>query len=380
MVKKLALSSAALGVLLVAQSALAQQEPEAQKAAVARVHHAPISTAIQGNAIEIHASIEHPERVRSAGVVYRTSDGKSAEAPLLRSGDGYVAVVPPSDVHGSTLGYDIEIEGLDGARTAVFASRESPFQVEVMEPRMDEHERALLERLHGRRSVATASSDVVSFGTTTGTSKIPCGAGVEGCPLGSSRIPSVADQYWRVEMSYTYRPLRAIAEFSIRGGVVRGSSLVDETTIGSDKNKVGLNYGAPTVRFRLADAWHIEGELLTSITEVGFSVGTGAALLIGDPYASHLTLGWETIGLDPSTYFGSRFYSRVDVVANERLTVAPMVEVTDMPHADSFGVRLLGEADITLGRGFGLGLRAGYQARRSVSGGPSFGGHMALAF
>ena len=36
------------------------------------------------------------------------------------------------------------------------------------------------------------------------------------------RVPQVDDQYWRVEAGYTYRPLRTIAEFSLRGGVVRG--------------------------------------------------------------------------------------------------------------------------------------------------------------
>src|SRR5262249_21210411 len=134
------------------------------------------------------------------------------------------------------------------------------------------------------------------------------------------------------------------------------------------------------VRFRLADAWHLETELLTSITEVGFSVGTGGALLIGDPYGSKLSLGFETIGIEKSTYFGRRFYTKMDILATCRLILSPMIEVTDMPHAEAFGVRLLGEADMDLGRGFMLGLRGGYQARKSTSGGPSVGGNLALAF
>lgn len=344
-----------------------------------RIHHAPVATAVQGSALEIRASIEHPELVRRAGVVY-ASEGKVAEAPFLRSGDGYLAIVPAADVRAPGLAYDIELENVDGTRAAAFATRDRPHAVEVMEPPADERERAQLARLGGRRSVASFSSDVVAFGTTSGPGPVPCPAGLADCPQGTSRVPSVTDAYWRVEGSYTYRILRTVAEISIRGGVVRGNALVRPNELDPDKNKVGLNYGAPTVRFRLADAWHLEAELVTSITEVGFSVGGGGALIVGDPYGSRLVVGGESIGLDSSTYFGSRFYSRVDLVAGERLALAPIVEVTDMPHAASFGVRLLAEANVTLGRGFGLGVRGGYQARKSTSGGPSVGGHVDLAF
>jgi len=123
----------------------------------------------------------------------------------------------------------------------------------------------------------------------------------------------------------------------------------------------------------------VEVAALTSVTEVGFSVGGGGALLIGDPYGTRLTLGAETIGFS-STYFGSRFYSRLDILVREGITVAPVVEVTDMPHAESFGVRLFGDAAIALPRGFGLGLRAGYQARRSTSGGVGLGTTASYSF
>jgi hypothetical protein len=141
------------------------------------------------------------------------------------------------------------------------------------------------------------------------------------------------------------------------------------------KPDLGLNYGAPSVRLRLGDIWHVEGEFLSSVTEVGFSVGTGAALLIGDPYGSKLTLGFESIQV-----FGTRMYSRMDIAPRRDLIIAPIVEVTDMPHADRFGVRLLTEASYDAGHGFGIGLRAGYQARVATSGGPTLGLHASYAF
>lgn len=346
-----------------------------------QIHHAPVSTAVSHQALEVTATIDEPQRVRYAGLVYRRADGTLQAAPFQRGVQGYIAVVPAKDVAPPGLAYSIELEDIDGRRVAAFASREAPQPVVVVEDRMDARERAQFDRLEGRRSVAGISSEFVRFGSTSGARALPCAAGGEGCRPGERKTPTgIEDQYWRVEASYTYRPLRTVAEFSIRGGVVRGRSLVSLEEYDESKYDVGLNYGSPQVRFRLSDSWHLETELLTSVTETGFSVGTGGALLIGDPYGSRLTLGFETIGLSEGTYFGSRFYSRMDIAAGPRVLVAPVVEVTDMPHAEAFGVRLLGEVGANLGRGFVASVRGGYQARKSTSGGPAFGGSLGLAF
>ena len=129
------------------------------------------------------------------------------------------------------------------------------------------------------------------------------------------------------------------------------------------------------MRLRLGEIWHLQGEFLSSVTEVGFSVGTGAALLIGDPYGSKLSLGFETIQV-----FGTRVYSRMDIEARRDLVISPIIEVTDMPHADRFGVRLLTEARFDAGKGVGLGVLGGYQARVATSGGPTIGVSGTYAF
>jgi hypothetical protein len=346
-----------------------------------RVHHSPVMSAPPREPIEIRATVEHPQRVRHLGLVYRTLAGEEHSVPFQRAvSGGYVAIIPGPDVQPPGVSYALELEGIEGGRTAVFASRREMQPVQVLEDRMDAKERMLFERLDGRRSVVTVSTDVVRFGQTSSDRAIPCAAGGEGCRPGESKVPIIDDQYWRVEAGYTYRPLRTVAEFSLRAGVVRGTSLVPLEEYDERKYEVGLNYGAPSVRFRLADAWHLETELLTSVTEVGFSVGTGGALLIGDPYGSRLTLGFETIGLTESTYFGSRIYTRMDIAATDRIIVAPVIEVTDMPHAQSFGVRLLAEASAALGGGLGVAVRGGYQARKSTSGGPGVGGNVSMAF
>jgi len=318
----------------------------------------------------VKAAIEHPELVKRALLVYRTAEQpEPRELEFRRSAAApYIAEVPESEVLPTWLEYAVELETLDGARQVVFASRDHMHRVQVPDDLADARERALLKRLDGRRSVFFASGEYVAFGSSS-------------TQTSTGGTSSVRDSYYRIEASYTYRPLRLVTQFSLRAGVVRGRSpvaLSESQAPGKgpdDRFKVGLNYGAPSVQLRLADFVHIEGEFLTSVTEVGYSLGTGGAFLFGDPYGSKLTLGFETIYV-----FGNRFYSRMDIVASPRITVSPMVEVTNMPHADDYGVRLLGELDFNAGAGFGIALRGGYQARTFTEGGPSGGLGVRYAF
>lgn len=340
-----------------------------------RLHHEPVSVATAHKPLLIRASIDNPQLVKQAVVVYRIgADPELHQIEFRRGSNGpYVAVIPASDVRWPELSYTIEMELVDGTRKTVFASRRNMHRVEVPENLMDVRERALSARLDNRRSVFKARAEYVSFGKSDATETDPS--------TGVTSPVQVDDYYYRVEGSYTYRPLRVVTEFSLRAGVVRGHSPVAIDTEANkgkslaERSKVGLNYGAPTVQFRLADNWHLEGEFLTSVTEVGFSVGAGGALLIGDPYGSRLKVGFETIQV-----FGTRFYSELDIRASDRVILTPIVEVSDMPHADKYGVRLIGQIGVNLGHGFELAARGGYQARKSTSGGPSGGGTLSYAF
>jgi hypothetical protein len=361
------------GVLFAALIGLAPAVASAE-GAVPRLHHAPVSVSTAHEPLLVTAEIHHPELVKRAILAYRASDtAPYSEVEFRRGAPGpYVAEVPADAVNPPEISYLIEIEGLDGTRSPVFATRAEPQHVLVPEQLMDARERALLTRLDGRRSVFAVSGEYVDFGYSK--------ANVQDA-TGTVTPENIHDQFFRVEGSYTYRPLRTITEFSLRIGVVRGNSPVPLSDAqapgksGDDRFKVGLNYGAPTVRFRLDDIVHLEAEFLTSVTETGFSVGTGGAILLGDPYGSKLTLGFESIQV-----FGTRFWSRMDVRASDRIIVSPVVEVTNMPHADDYGVRLLGEVTSQLGSGFSAALRGGYQARVSTGGGPSAGATLGYAF
>lgn len=321
------------------------------------LHHAPQVTARLGEDVTIGAVVDRPDRVKRALLVFQ-GGGTHGEVEFARSSQGplgYVAVIPATAVRPD-LTYSIELETTTGEQVPVFATRAAPHHVTVLDSVEDRREAALLARLKGRRSVVQTSGEYASFGTSTTDTR------------------SVPDRFYRVEGGYTYRLLGTVSEFGIRAGVVRGQSLV-RGEVDPSKYEVGLNYGAPRIRLRAEDWLHVEGELLTSVTEVGFAVGGGGAILLGDAYGSKLVVGFEGIQV-----FGVRAYTRLDLVANARLSLAPVVEVTTMPHADVAGVRLLGDAGIDLGAGLRLDLRAGYQARRFNQGGPAFGGGLAYAF
>ncbi len=111
----------------------------------------------------------------------------------------------------------------------------------------------------------------------------------------------IQDRYYRIESGDTYRPLGTVAEISIRLGIVRGRSVVPGETDPSEFD-VGLHDASPSVRFRLEESLHVETELLTSVAELGFAFGAGGAILVGDPYGSRLTFGFESVqtGYDSS--------------------------------------------------------------------------------
>lgn len=342
--------------LLVAGSASALEGTEESTATpppgTPALHHAPITIAEPHRRLVFNADIDGPELVKRAVVVYRLHGDPTLHAvDLLRSPgqSAYAAGIPAAQVDAPSLEYAIELELYDGRTLAAFASRNAMHHVAVPVDYLDLRERALLERLGGRRSVVATRAEYVSF--------VLPGA-------------DLADHYWHVEGAYTYRPLRAVTEFTVKGGVYRAT-----TPRSGIERETGMYYTEPAVRLRMADSWHLELEGLTAVTQSGFQLGGGAELLIGDVYGSKLAVGFETIHA-----FGTRLWSRLDISATRWLMVAPMVEAADFPYGDRFGVRLLLNLSIDLGKGFGATLTGGYNAREMASGGAGAGLGLSYSF
>lgn len=359
--RTLAAVASILLLALSSTSASADDAPEeaAPERATPRLLHAPLSVVDAHEPISIYADVIDPQLLKRAFVVYRTGAVHGERAVELRRSAkyaGYVAEIPSGHVLAPGIAYTIELECTDGTRLSAFATRSDMHHVAIRENYLDLREQALAQRLHGRRAVVSADAEYVSFGESEGLLY----------PPGSAVVPTtVRDQYYRVEGSFTYRPLRFITEFSSRVGVLRGQSPVPLAT-GTGAFDVGLDYIAQSVRVRIVDALHVDVEGLTGLTEEAFRLGALSRLLIGDPYGSKLVLGVQGI-----QGFGYRFWSRVDIVASDRLMVSPIVEATNFPHADAYGVRLLGELAFDVGSGVGVVAGGGYQARQATSGGPS---------
>jgi hypothetical protein len=324
------------------------------------VHHAPVTVGSAHEPISILADITDADLVRHAFVVYRnrnaraTAHSELASVELLRtSGETrYRAEIPARDALAPFVEYTIEFERQDGTRMSAFASREAMHRVAVATDYLDLREQALLSRVHGRRSVSEVRVDYASFGTSRAFTA-------------DTGFRSVQDRFYRVEAAYTFRPLRVVTEFTVKLGVLRGTSPAPAANTSGDLD-VGLNYTAPSVRLRLVDWLHVDLEGLTSVTEKGFELGGATQLVVGDPYGSKVLAGAQSLH-----GFGSRFWSRVDIPAGQRLVLSPIVEATNWPHADQYGVRLLFEVAVDLASGLGATVGGGYQARESTSGGPS---------
>jgi hypothetical protein len=185
--------------------------------------------------------------------------------------------------------------------------------------------------------------------------------------------PARSDNYYRLEASYAYRPLRLVNEFGVRLGLVRGSA---PREAGEDRSPdVGLNYAAPWLRLRLSDVAHATAHLVTGVTEVDFSLGGGLELTLGDPYGASLRAGFEHI-----EGFGSRFFTRLDILASDEVHISPIIEATNMPNAGRYGVRLLSEVGWQVTPELGLAVLGGYQSRSAVGGGVSLGATASLGF
>jgi hypothetical protein len=334
--------------------------------AVPQLIFAPPSAATEREDIVIGAKIEHRDRAERVLLLY-LPDGRTdaVEVEFRRARKHpYLAVIPGDSVRAPGLGYWIELELADGSRVPAFASRKRPHRVQVQETRRTVVERNLLERHQGRRSRTEFSAEWVSFGKSPGV----------WTQNGTEVHDDVDDGYFRIEGGYSYRPFGIVSEFGVRLGLVRGTSPVEGAESAADFD-VGLNYAAPWLRLRLSDFVHAEGQLLTGVTEVDFTIGAGGALRFGDAYGTHLGLGFEAI-----EGFGTRAYSHVEIATGGGFSFGPTVEATNMPNAENMGVRLLVLGRYQAPQGYSVGLSGGYQARDSVSGGPGLGGTLGYEF
>jgi hypothetical protein len=323
------------------------------KPAHAAITHVPLNEAQNG-----HASVAFEVRdAQLAGTILvhvlrnRAAEPERIEAE--RGARGYEASLPAPLVQPPGISYFVTERMPDGTERAVFAERQHPHPVRVTRPREQEDELARLAAREGQRSTASVALDVVDFGDRQ---------------LGSAG--EVHDRYYRIEAGYAYSFLSRVETIQLSLVRVRGEGAIwsaGEPAI-VEETSPGIDYGRAEVTILAQDELRFRGALLLGASQRGFEYGGGGAVTLGDAHSMNLELGVERI-----TTLGTTGHLRLGFAALPRLPMGAAIEISSFPTGDDSGVRLLYDVGYRFGPITQLTLRAGYQGRTSVTGGPAIG-------
>ena len=151
-----------------------------------------------------------------------------------------------------------------------------------------------------------------------------------------------------------------------------GGATVGDT---SELLNPGIDFGRANVTLFAFDLLRLRTALLLGASQQGFEWGGSGELVIGDPLSEHLLIGVESL-----TTLGSTGYLSLGFNASAAIPMAARVELTDFPLGSDAAVRLLYEVGYRFTPITEVAVRAGYQGRTSVIGGPSLGVAMRYGF
>jgi len=321
------------------------------------IQHIPIGSASRGDARAVfrvdYADLAGQILVRARPFGAPTES--AIDVPALRVARAYEAELPAELVKPPGFVYWAVERRPDGTERPVFADASHPHPVHVVDP---PHLRDSLARTGGHRSRVTVAGEYVDFGTRR------LNAAVEPLP----------DWYYRLEASYAYGIYSAVDEIRFAIGRVRGEA-ADLDGPAPMPMEVGIDYGTAEVVWYLHPILRIHTSILFGYSQNGFEIGGASQLVIGRLDRTTFTAGVEGI-----TTLGATGRVRLGWMIAPRLPMGASVEVTGFPAGEDAGVRLLQDLGYELYPGALLRVRAGYQSRTSIGGGPALGGDLALAF
>lgn len=351
-----------LSSLLLVTSAHAQHQAAPQPPAHAAIAHAPLHEGLVGTA-RLVFEVREPQLAGAiiVHVVPAASTAKPARVEALRGGRAYEAVIPRELAVPPGFAYFVTERMADGTERAVFADSAAPHPVRVTRPPAEEDELRRLAARKGQRSTVTLSADAIDFGDRA---------------LGGAS-GEVHDRYYRIEAGYAYSFLTRIETIQLSLVRVRGQGATwsqGEPPVVADTSP-GIDYGRAEVTLLAHDELRLSGALLLGASQRGFEYGGGATVLLGDPYAMSLELGVERV-----TTLGTTGRLRLGFAAMPQVPMGAAIEVSTFPTGDDSGVRLLYDIGYRLGPITQLTVRAGYQGRTSVTGGPAIGASFDYGF
>ncbi|HVG61108.1 MAG TPA: hypothetical protein VNA24_21285 [Hyalangium sp.] len=353
---------------------LASQAPQAPKAPgtpppppppALEVRHLPRAQVPSGKELVLEAEVTPAYRL-GALVAHHRSAGETAfreTAFELKEASRYAAIIPVSPEQSTPLEYYLTARDTDGKESLRFASAELPHTVLIQVPDKELERSALLASYGHRRSRVSLFGEYVDFGSTR---------------AGTVRY---LDRYYRLEADYLHRLLTDVAGVrvdAIRIGVghLRARVPPVQLPVPSDwpplegappTIRTGLDYGFSELDVALSSHFGFTSRLVLGGNAEGFAAGLGGQLRIGPTRGSRVELGAETI-----SGLGTTGTVRLSWDTVTRVPMSAAVQVTNFPDGPT-GVRLLYRADFEVSPTLTLGALVGYQARISISGGPTLG-------
>jgi hypothetical protein len=327
------------------------------------IQHVPLHH-VELGPLELLFQIRDPDRAGTV-VLFLVHEGqtKKSEQPAPvsfeahRTERGYEVAIPATSLREPGFAYWVLERRADGSERALFASKEEPQPVRVTLAPADEAERGRLRERDGRRSTIVGSAEWVDFGNRR-------------LLAGDVLRP---DRYYRLETGYAYSFLRTIEDVQLTVVRVRGEAgVLPEQAFApmavSLYAEPGIDYGRARITLLAAEGVRLRGSSLLGASQRGFEYGGGGEVVLGDPEGASFSLGVERI-----TTLGATGHMRLGFALTERLPMGAALELTTFPLGQDAGVRLLYDVAYVYAPGSSVALRAGFQGRTSVTGGPSAG-------
>ncbi|WP_224243252.1 hypothetical protein [Hyalangium gracile] len=359
------LSTATALLLWLATQAPQASKPPAPAPPPLEVRHVPLAQVFSGRGeLVLEAEVTPAFRLGQLVAHHRVAGQSTFQetAFTLIEPSHYAATLPLPPEQRAPVEYYLTVRDTDGKQSFPFASAEAPHTVLIQVPDKELEREALLASHGHRRSRVALFAEYVDYGSTR---------------AGTVRY---LDRYYRLEADYLHRLLTDVAGIrvdSIRIGVghLRARIPPSELPIPSEfppleippTRRTGLDYGFSELEVSLSPHFGYTTRLVLGGNAEGFAAGLGGRLRIGPVRGSHVELEGET-----TSGLGSSGTVRLAWDTVPRVPMSAAIQVTSFPDGPT-GVRLLYRADFELSPSLTLGAQVGYQARISISGGPTLG-------
>jgi hypothetical protein len=330
-----------------------------------KIYHLPASEAPVSESLIVKAKIMAAWHFARAEVFYRRSGSQAYKSTTLErsSTGGYAATIPAREVEPPGVEYYIVSKDKQGKQRQHFASPANPHLVTVRGKPETQRMMNDLARHQGNHSRAKVSFTYIDFGKRAN--------------MAEGR--EYSDNYWQLELDYTYRILKI--PYYIRLGYRRLRSTsqgsLREPIFGLDQDQIdpGIDFGFAELKFRLDDLVGLKAKIILGATREGFAIGGGGALRIGYDPGTHVVMIFEG-----AQDLGWTALLRLAWDTVEGFPMGASVGVTNYPGNGDTAVQLLFDVEMRLFEPVVLALRTGYQARDYRVGGPAIGGYLIYEF